>query len=72
MEPGIVMHNCKPSTQEDHEFKASVSYIVRPCLKERKRKGGRKEEGRGREREREKKNKTLNLIKNINPYVQEI
>jgi hypothetical protein len=38
--PGIVAHLCIPSLrrvkQENHELKASLGYIVRPCLKKKK------------------------------------
>jgi hypothetical protein len=38
---GMVAHICNPSTQElgqeDLEFKASLVYTVRPCLKKKKK-----------------------------------
>jgi hypothetical protein len=65
-EPDVVVHACNPSTREA-EFKASLSTIVKRCLKERERERekkkeeeeeeeeGRRKEGRkgGRERRRE-------------------
>ncbi|EGV97235.1 hypothetical protein I79_003795 [Cricetulus griseus] len=37
---GAVAHSCNHSTQEakakDHEFKTSLSYLTRPCLKKSK------------------------------------
>jgi hypothetical protein len=42
--PGIVAHLCIPSLrrvkQENHELKASLGYIVRPCLKKKKNQAG--------------------------------
>jgi hypothetical protein len=36
---GTEAHACNPSTgrqrQEDHEFKTTLDYIARPCLKEK-------------------------------------
>jgi hypothetical protein len=29
----MVVHACNTSTQEDHEFKASLGYMARLCLK---------------------------------------
>jgi hypothetical protein len=34
--PGVVVHACNPSTQEDQEFKASFSYVERLCLKKKR------------------------------------
>jgi hypothetical protein len=41
--PGIVVLNLIPALrslrQKDHEFKGNLGYIVRPCLKNEKKKG---------------------------------
>jgi hypothetical protein len=34
---GIVAHTCSPSTQEELKFKVSLSYIIRPYLKKKKK-----------------------------------
>jgi hypothetical protein len=35
----VVLYTCNPSTkrlrQEDHKFKASLGYMVKPCLKQK-------------------------------------
>jgi hypothetical protein len=36
IEPGLVVHTCNPSTQEDCKFEASLGYVVRICLKKTK------------------------------------
>jgi hypothetical protein len=40
--PGAVVHTIIPAfgrlRQEDHEFKTSLGYVAKPCLKKRKRK----------------------------------
>jgi hypothetical protein len=33
--PGVAVHTYNPSPQEDHKFKVSVGYLVRPCLKKK-------------------------------------
>jgi hypothetical protein len=40
--PGVMRHTCNLSTEEAEtrewrEFKTSLSYIVKPCLRERER-----------------------------------
>jgi hypothetical protein len=32
-EPSLVVHICNPCTQEDHEFQATLGYVVRSCFK---------------------------------------
>jgi hypothetical protein len=34
----VVVHTCNPSTQENHDFKASLGYIARFYLKKNKNK----------------------------------
>jgi hypothetical protein len=53
----MVAHVCNLITlrlrQEDHEFEASLAYVVGPCLKKIKKEGRKEEENEGREGERE-------------------
>jgi hypothetical protein len=39
---GVVVHACNPSTgrwrKKDGEFQATMGYVVRPCLKKKKKK----------------------------------
>jgi hypothetical protein len=62
-ELGVVAHTCDPSTQkaerqEGHEFEASLSYIVRCCLKKQIKKQSQ---------EPEKGNSPGQLVKGQNP-----
>jgi hypothetical protein len=49
--------------QEDHELKATLSYIVKPCFKASKIKKKKKKKERERERERERVKLDFNKIK---------
>jgi hypothetical protein len=49
-EPDVVVHACNPSTREA-EFKASLSTIVKRCLKEREREREKKKEEEKKEEE---------------------
>jgi hypothetical protein len=47
----MLVHACNPSTQEaeaeNYEFKASLSYIVKPCINKREKgREERRKEGR--------------------------
>jgi hypothetical protein len=65
LKPGVVVHICTSALeglrQEDLEFKASLGYIVRLCLK-------KKERGRERKREREKERRNGRFICPSDPF----
>jgi predicted transposase YdaD len=53
--------------QEDHEFKASLGYTAKPCLKKEGRKGG-KEEGREEGRKEVQEKEIMSVLNIYRPF----